>query len=640
MGRLQLKNETGAGIKSAEAGISGLSGVASVAGGIITAEFSRNVVGALEDVGRSSVEQAAAFELATARIIAATGLTGEEAAALQAQLEATAKALGVEFGTGATSAMEALEALVKAGLEGEEAVEALTGVLRLSAIEGINTASAANMVVAAMTQYGLSAEEATTVVDGFVKASAAGIDTASGYASGLANVGATAASMGFTMDETMAALVQLDNTFGGAQESGTFLNRMLLDMTSKAEDAGLELYNVDGSMRSLDEIMGQVRLVLQGFGDDQQATNEWLGQFDTRAQKAILGLSGYDETIGETQAGLQNMSGAQDQVNVILDTYTGKMSKTKAQQELNNIEIGETTTQLSLMSAEFMASLGPIGNVAGALGPSMLSGAMQGLTATYLPKLIGSLVGGGGLKAALSGVGSIIPGIGALIGAAGPIGIAVIAIGAAVAVFALAWQNNWFGIREHAAAAAEAIGGVVTGLKNLLSGALEAVGAWGKSVVNSAQAAWDNAANILSNAKSAISEAASSLVSKAKSAWEKASEWLTKATKKKTAAEKDEEEAEELAPAKKAETPVPSEGPQGGGDVAWRQHGFEGLVTKPTVFGAGEAGPEYVSIVPRGDRRKTKSVVFNFDFTVSGNMDEEACKQVSDYILMRTAARL
>ena len=62
--------------------------------------------------------------------------------------------------------------------------------------------------------------------------------------------------MGLSMDETMAALVQLDNTFGSAQQGGTFLNRMLLDMTAKAEQAGLELYNVDGSMRTLDEIMG------------------------------------------------------------------------------------------------------------------------------------------------------------------------------------------------------------------------------------------------------------------------------------------------------------------------------------------------------------------------------------------------
>jgi len=616
-GTLRVKDETGAGFKSAETRMSGFGDVASVAGGIVSAEFSRNVVGALEDVGRSSVEQAAAFELATARIMAATGLTGGEATALQTQLEATAKTLGVEFGVGATRAMEALEALVKAGLEGEDAVGALTGVLQLSTIEGINTASAANMVVAAMTQYGLSAEEATRVVDGFVKASAAGIDTASGYASGLANVGATAANMGLSMEETLAALVQLDNTFGGAQESGTFLNRMLLDMTAKAENAGLELYNVDGSMKSLDEIMGQVRLVLKGFGDDQEAANEWLGQFDTRAQKAILGLANYDETVGETQAVLEDMSGAQDQVNVILDTYTGKMSQTKAQQELNNIAVGETTTKLSLMAAAFTANLGPIGNVASALGPSVLSGAIQGLTVTYLPQLIGKLVGGGGLTAALSGVGNIIPGIGALIGAAGPIGVAIVAIGAAVAVFALAWQNNWFGIRDRVAEAAEAVKGIVGGLEDTLSGALEGVKTW-----------------------------AGDVVSKAKGAWEKASAWLTKKPKKTT---KEKEESTAVGPETPAPPPVyvpalppvsmpaPShvsmpEGPWGGAE-RWAQSGFEGLIRRPTRFLVGEAGPEYVSVTPQGRGRGQQLVIHGPLVQVMGSADEATARLASELIM-------
>ena len=474
-GRVRLKDETGATLDSIQSNVtSSFKDIASVAGGIITAEFSRNVVGALEDVGRSSVEQAAAFESATARIIAASGLTGKEAQDLSEILQEAAKSLGVEFGTGATGAMEALESLVKAGLDpATEATAALQGVMQLATIEGMNTAAAADMVVQAMTMYGVSAEEATRVVDGFVKASAAGIDTASGYAVGLGNVGATAANMGLSLEETLATLVQLDNTFGGAQESGTFLNRMLLDMAKKAEDAGLSLYNVDGSMKSLDEIMGQVREKLQGFGDDQAAANEWLGQFDSRAQKAIIALANYDETISETQTGLGDMAGAQEQVNVIMDTYAGEMSKVQAQQELNNIEIGKTTTQLSLMSAEFMASLGPIGNVASALGPSMLSGAMQGLTATYLPMLIGNLVGGGGLTAAFSSVGGMIPGLGSLIGMAGPVGIAIVAIGAGVALFAAAWKNNWFGIRDITKNVTDAIGGFLKGLMNSIKKAIE-----------------------------------------------------------------------------------------------------------------------------------------------------------------------
>lgn len=469
-GSITLKDETGPTLDKLESNISSrFKDIGSVAGGIIAAEFSRNVVGALEDVGRTATEQAAAFELATARIIAATGLTGAEAEALRRTLEETAKTLGVEFGMGATGAMEAMEALVKAGLEGEEATEALAGVLQLAAIEGIDTASAANMVVQAMTMYGISAEEATRVVDGFVKASAAGIDTAAGYASGLSNVGATASNMGLNLEETMAALVQLDNTFGGAVESGTFLNRMLLDMVAKADQAGISLYNADGSMRGLDDIVGQMREKIQGFGEDQRAVNEWMGIFDTRAQKAITALVSYDGTVAETQTQLGGMAGAQDQVNVILGTYEGQMAKAQAQQENAAISAGELTTKVSLLGAQFTASLGPVGLFASALGPPMLQGAMQGLTVAAIPKLISAL-GSGGLTGALSGVGGVIPGIAGMIGTMGPIGLAIIGITAAIGIFALAWKNNWFGIRDKTKAAIDAIGGAFKGLRERLGG--------------------------------------------------------------------------------------------------------------------------------------------------------------------------
>jgi len=470
-GRLRLKDENGATLDQVRRRFtSTFKDIGSVAGGIIAAEFAQNVTGALADVGRTATEQAAAFELATARIIAAVGATGEEAEALRKTLEETAKTLGVEYGVGATAAMEAMESLVKAGLEGGEAVEALAGVLQLATIEGIDTASAANMVVQAMTMFGLSAQEAARAVDGFVKSSAAGIDTAAGYASGLANVGATAASMGLSIEETLAALVQLDNTFGGAVESGTFLNRMLLDLVEKADQAGISLYRADGSMRSLDEIVGEIRAKLQGFGDDQRAVNEWLSIFDTRAQKAILALVSYDETVAETQTKLGEMAGAVDQVSVILSTYEGQVAKTQAAKENAAIAAGELTTKIGLLGAEFTAALGPVGLLVDALGPTMLSGVMQGLTVAVIPQLIGKIAGAGGLTGALKGVGGVVPQVAGLIGAAGPIGLALVGITAAVGIFALAWSQNWFGIRDKTREAIEGIKEWFDKLKNWLGG--------------------------------------------------------------------------------------------------------------------------------------------------------------------------
>lgn len=445
-GKLRLKDETAAGLDSAEANIAGrMSTMSSVAGGIIQAEFSRNIVRALKDVSATSIEAAAAFESATERIIAASGLTAEEAELLRMEIQSAAHVLGVEFGTGATAAMLAIEALVKAGLEGEEATVALAGVLQLARIEGINTADAANMMVAALAQFGLEASDATRIVDGFVKSSAAGIDTATGYALGLANVGATAAQMGFSLEETLAALVQIDASQKDAAKSGTFLNRALLNLVEKADELGLSIYDSDGSMKSLDEIIGQVRDTLEGFGEDQEAANEWLGMFDTRAQRAILALANYDETVGETEGRLIGMSSAQDQVNIVMDTYAGKMGVVHARQEDAAISAGKYTTQLSLMSAEMTASLGPVGLFANALGPPMLTGVMQGLTVAAIPKLVGML------------------------SSAGPLGIALAVGAVAVGIFALAWQNNWGGIRDSVAKYSEQIQTALKGLHDWLN---------------------------------------------------------------------------------------------------------------------------------------------------------------------------
>jgi len=332
-GRLRLKDETGKTLDSLKGKFGGaLKTLTKIGAGI----------GAAAAGGMAlSIREAAGFEKVLAKVMAATGKTGEEAERLKTFLSDAAQTMGPEFGRSATDAMEALEALVKAGLEGEDAVEALRGALQLATLEGLENEAASNMLVQSMTMFGLKAEDAGRIIDLFSAASDAGIDTAAGFASGISNVGATASAMGFSMEETMAALVQLDKTFGGAQESGTFLNRMLLDMAAKAGDAGLEIYNADGSMRSLDEIVGQVRTTLDGYGDDQEAANKWLGQFDTRAQKAILGLAEYDGTIDETQTGLGEMQSAQDKVNTVMDTFSGRMDTLKARVQGMAVSLGE-----------------------------------------------------------------------------------------------------------------------------------------------------------------------------------------------------------------------------------------------------------------------------------------------------------
>jgi hypothetical protein len=78
-----------------------------------------------------------------------------------------------------------------------------------------------------------------------------------------------------------------------------------------------------------------------------------------------------------------------------------------------------------------------------------------------------------------------------------------------------------------------------------------------------------------------------------------------------------------------------SAGGLAGGEAA-AQHGFEGLVTKPTRILVGEAGREWVSVTPMGrggggGGGADRSITFNF--TIQGNADEATARLAADLIL-------
>lgn len=407
------------------------------------------------------------YESTITSIIAASGKTGEEAEQLRANLEETAKAQS-DLGYSADKSAAGLESLIKAGMSGEDSAKALRSALSLARLEGLQTSEAADLLVQTLTMFGKEAEDSACALDLISKAADAGIDTASGYATGLSNVGATAAGMGMGLDETLGALTILDNTFGDATKSGTFLNRMLLDVSKKADNLDISLYNADGSMKSLDEIVQQLKSNVQSFGGDQEQVNEYLGILDTRSAKAARALINYDGSIAGNVEKMSEQRSVQEKMNMVMDTTAGKLAETKAETSNASMEMGKMTSNLQLAWAEFSAGLGPVGSMANIMGPTMLQGAMGGVT-MMLPTLIAKIAGAGGLTGALS---SAVGGIGSFSGAMslgvlGPIGLAV----GAVAGLYLAWTNDWGGIRTFVTEKAipaiqKGISGFIKGVRN------------------------------------------------------------------------------------------------------------------------------------------------------------------------------
>jgi len=459
---IQISADVGgaiSGLQSVKNQVSGLKDVAKTAAGVLLGELAHDALGAVTSAAGQASENFMDYESTLTKIIAATGATGEEMEELRRSLSEVSEAQ-TDLGFTAAQSAAGLEALIKAGMTGEEATEALRAALSLARLEGISTETAAGLLVQTLTMFSKQASESAEALDSVSKAADAGIDTALGYANGLANCGAAASNMGLSLEETLAALVQLDKTYGSATESGTFPNAMLKDLVAKSDDLGISLYKADGSMRSLDNIVRQIRTKVQGFGDDQAAINEYLSVFDVRAQRAVLGLLNYDGSIVDTMSTMEEARSVQDKVNMVMETTAGTMARVNAQQQNASMGFGQLASQLQVTWQSFTAGLGPIGQVAGSLGPSLLQGAMSGLM-MMLPTMIGSL---GGVSGAMSAVGVAAHAM------LGPIGLVI----GAITLFATAYATNFMGFKD---AVDVAVGWVIEKLgwlKDALFGAAEA----------------------------------------------------------------------------------------------------------------------------------------------------------------------
>lgn len=382
---VQALGQVTTGMEKTEKQTSSLAHAFSVAAGVMIRDFVQGSMRAVINSLGTASDEFQEYELTLTRIVGATSATGDEAAKLSADLHKVTLEQA-ELGYSGREAAKALESLVKAGMDSAEAAEALEASLMLARLENIDTATAANYLVQTLTQFKLTAEDSAAVLNLISKAADAGIGTANDYAAGLSNTGAAAANLGVSLEETLAALVILDKTYGSATESGTFLNMMFKDMIAKSDLLGISLYNTDGSMKSLGEIIGQIKDKVAAFGDNQQAINEYLSVFDVRAQRAIIGLLNYDGSIEDVINTMGEARDVQEKFNMVMDTTTGQMASIDAALENASYSLGEMAAGAELAWKQFALGLGPIGAIVDAFGPTMLQGAMTGFM-VLLPQL-------------------------------------------------------------------------------------------------------------------------------------------------------------------------------------------------------------------------------------------------------------
>lgn len=262
---------------------------------------------------KSSIQEGLAFDEAMSQVAATLGVTTDEVKGLSK----FARKMGSETSFSATEAAQALNYMALAGYDAETSMKMLPTVLNLAAAGNMDLATASDMVTDAQSALGLSTEETTVLVDQMAKTSSKTNTSVEQLGSAILTVGGTAKVLKGGTTELNAVLgILADNGIKGA-EGGTALRNVMLSLMSPTKDAmgaledlGVSVFDAEGNMRSLPEIMADINEATKGMTQEERTgyLSRIFNKRDLKAVEALLGAS--SERWSELFGAIGDSSGA------------------------------------------------------------------------------------------------------------------------------------------------------------------------------------------------------------------------------------------------------------------------------------------------------------------------------------------
>lgn len=224
--------------------------------------------------GASAIKTAADFESAMSKVKAISGETDENVG----KLEEKAKSLGKSTKFSATEVSEGFGYMAMAGWDAEKMLSGIDGVLMLATADGLDLATTTDIVTDAMTAFGMSAEETNDFVNILAATGANANTNVAMLGESFKYVAPVAGALGYNAKDTALALGLMANSGIKASQGGTALRTMLTNLAkpTKAvqnamDELGISITNDDGSMKSLEDVMGGLRTA---FGESKIPAEE------------------------------------------------------------------------------------------------------------------------------------------------------------------------------------------------------------------------------------------------------------------------------------------------------------------------------------------------------------------------------
>lgn len=215
----------------------------------------------LLSIGKDIIQTGEQFSSSMSEVAAISGATAEELN----RMEEAARLYGSTTKFSATEAADALKYMALAGWSAQQSIDGLPAVLDLAAASNMDLGRASDIVTDYITAFGLEVEDAAHFVDIMTYAQNNSNTTTEMLGEAYKNCAATAASMGFTVEEVTAALMTMANAGVKGGEAGTTLNTLMTRLATNAKNCadelgelGVEIYDSQGNMNSLSDILNKM----------------------------------------------------------------------------------------------------------------------------------------------------------------------------------------------------------------------------------------------------------------------------------------------------------------------------------------------------------------------------------------------
>lgn len=305
------------------------------------AAASAGITGALA----ASTAAGASFESQMSTVQAISQASESE----MARLKALAKQMGIETKFSATEAGQGLEYMAMAGWDVDSMLAGLPGIMNLAAASEEDLGQVSDIVTDAMTAFNLEASRSAEFADVLAQASARSNTDVAMMGQTFKYVAPVAGALGFSIQDTATAIGLMANAGIKGEQAGTSLRAIFsrivkptAEVASAMKRIRLSVTNSDGSMRSLDEILRDLRAGFSGLSESERASTA----ASLASQEAMSGMlalvNASDENYEKLSDSIYHAKGAAEEMaGVRMNNLKGDVTLLKSSAEGAGIAIYE-----------------------------------------------------------------------------------------------------------------------------------------------------------------------------------------------------------------------------------------------------------------------------------------------------------